>query len=580
MTFKDDPFKPYQLIYRHNVRNYARFLSKKDHSKYLFFPYLISTPFKVNNLKTKNDYLIKVAILVKNKDTKEITIEFEEFDFKTLLYLNMYSKINKEGDVTLFEELNAKFSNSVSIQDIMINDTTEMEVLSLEDVSNRFGILCRCDINLHPDFKNLEFYLYKIEGQNVLIPAIEVMKYFYVYDWQGNLKSHFLNDILTPNGITSSYSGFKPVGHKYEFEINSNYSISDRYKILFFALHKKRLEMYSSIFNTYNMYHKISAKIPRDDVILKTRGFNYKDKNLLLVLNILKHDHDETKDFLTNLSFTYTHKNSKFHEEDKGLRDTEKDRHKTKVNNENMEFNDNLYGNTELIYDDETEDSYEVNIEKIAIDIKSNLHGLKEIEEQREQQGSKTIYGDSTEDIASTTKGDIGNQDNAVSESAEEPNELEEQFKITINEITQYIEDEAEFQLLDHKNFQYPTVFDDKGKRKKTAFMFIDKKKKIKRKYDIVKVKYKLYYLYIIELQPKLDGSTKSILTLVDSKDVTNITDINKEYVDKELCDFINQKDRSWFTGKLNLDENKFFTFKPSGTMKGYKNKLKKHIEK
>ncbi len=580
MTFKDEPFDFYELPYRHNERNYARYINQNksiDFNKYHYYPYLISTPYQIGYEKTKNDYEVKVAILVKDKKTGNISLDFGAFDLKSLLRLNTFSKINNTGDITLFEQLDKKFSRLINEKEITISDTEQVEVLNLEQVASRFGILNKCNIHLEQEFKNLEYYLYKVHDKNILIPAMEVFKYFYLYDYQGNLKSHFISNILTPNGISSSYNHLNITGSHFDFEINGDYSISDRYKMLFFLTNPKRLSMYSNVYNTFKTQNKISAKIPRKELDLKVRGYEYLDKNLLLVLNIIKHDHDVKKEFPNNPTFNYTHAKSKFKEEDKGKRDKSKDIKKSKVTNDSLDFDDSQYGNDQLEYDDESKENFNLNIERNKIDVKINLNGTRAINEQRKQQGGKTINEDKG-DAPLTSKSSIGSKDQAVSNTSEDSEIKKDEFKITINEVVKYIKENSDFKFIEHQNYIYPTVIDDSGKEKKTSFMFIDKKKKIKRKYDIVKVKYQSYILFIIELQTKLNGTTKSILTLIDNTHSLSIDVVNNRYIEEELIDFVNNRDRSWFTGKLNVNEGTYFTFKPSGSMKGYINKLKKFI--
>ena len=582
MTFKDEPFEFYELPYRHNEKNYARYINQNksiDFNKYHYYPYLVSTPYEIDYKKTRSDYEVKVAILIKDKKTSEISLDFETFDFKSLLRLNTFAKINETGDITLFEQLKKRFSKLINEKEIHISDTEQLEVLSLEEVANRFGILDKCDIHLKNEFKNLEYYLYIVDGKNILIPAMEILKYFYIYDYQGKLVSHFSNNVLTKQGIKSSCNYIDVIGNHYNFEIHGDYSSSDRYKILFFITNPKRHTMYSSVYDTFKRDRKISARIPRKELDLKIRGYDYKDKNLLLVLNIIKHDHSLEKDFPTKPTFHYTHAKSGSRENDEGKRDKSKDIKKSKASNDSMDFDDSKYGNNELEYDRETKDNFKFNIESNKIDVKVNLKGTIEKKEQRTQQGGKVISEDKG-DAPITSKRSIGNQDHAVSNISEDLEEKKDDFKITINEVVKYIQDNSDFKFIEHKNYIYPIVITDSGKEKKTSFMFIDKKKKIKRKYDIVKVKYQSYILYIIELQTKLNGTTKSILTLIDNSDTLSIDFVNDRYIEEELIDFINNKDRSWFSGKLNMNESKFFTFKPSGSMQGYKNKLKRHIEK
>ncbi len=577
MIIKDDPFVPYNLPYRHNIRNYTRFIRDKgNHDENDYFIYLVSTPYKQNHSKTNNDYSFDVAILVKNKKTGEISLKFETFDFKTILEINIFSKINKECDVTLFEETEKKFSKKIKELNIDINDTEKYEVLNLEEVASRFNILDKCEIYKYDKFKNLEFYLFDIDQKQLLIPAIEILKYFYLYDSQGNLKSHFCNDILTPQGIHKSLKNYKRVSNHYDIEISGDYSLSDRYKILFFLSNTKRLSMYSKIFDTYKKTKKIEALIPRKDVSLKVRAFDYEDKNLLLVLNLIGHDSNKSKEFPSDFSYNYTHTKSQAKEKDNGKRDSSKDIKKGEVNNSNLNFDDDYYGNKDLDYDDETKDDFKLNIEKIRSGARINLNGKKIIDKQKEQQGGKTI-SENLGEAPSTTKKNYGNKDKAVSDTTEEE-EKSNKLKITLNDIIVHSKEATDLIYKGQDSFIYPEVINDQGEVIKKGFMFTDKRKKIKRKYLIAKVIYDNKDLYIVELQPKLNGTTKSLLTIILENQ--NINSIDEYFIKKELSEFIEDRDRSWFRGRLNLNDKHYFTYKHSGTLKGYIKKLTKHIDK
>ena len=582
MTHKDEAFEFYQLPYRHNIRNYARFNNNThiDYNINDYFVYLISIPISHNDHKTNNNYTIKAAILVKNKSTGELTLNFEEFDFKSILELNTFSRINSDGSTALFEEGEKKFSNKLREQELNIIDTEDFEILTLADVANRFNILNKVDIHKYDGFKNLEYYLYNINGKQVLIPATEILKYFYLFNYQNQTTSHFCSDILTPNGIMNSLN--KPdidsSTNHYKFTINGDYSIKDRYKILFFITNQKRLSMYSNVFKTYKSKNKISASFPRKSVELKVRTFDYKDKNLLLVLNILKHDNNGDREFPYKFTYEYEHAKSKLKEKDKGKKDKSKDIHKKKCKNDDLNSDDSKYGNNELEYDEETQNNFKQNIEYIKVETEVKLDGKKVINDQREQKGGKLNKEATDKNIPKTTKGTSGNQENAVSEQNNEEEKDKKEFKVTINEIINHIKEEKDFNYIGYKNYIYPMVFNDQGKIKKAAFIFTDKKQKIRRKYNIALLKYKTLDVYIIELEPQLNGSTKSILSiLLQGK---NIDYINDSFIEKELVDFINSSNRSWLTGNISLNKINYFTLRHTGSISSFSDKLTNHYKK
>lgn len=486
MKFDDEDFIPYCFPYEHNYRNYGQFLISHDIDlkKNNYYIYLISNPFQYNYKKTSNDYSISVAILVKNKLTKKLSFKIQNFDFKSILQLNIFAKINSVGDISFFENFNETFEKKIYETKININDSTDCEVLSLEEIVDKFGILKKERIYELDHFKDLEFYLYTINNRKILIPAIEVLKYFYLYNYayQKEPKSHFCQDILTPNGILNSLNvnKYDSVKNHYDIEINGNYSIDDRYKILFFLTNPKRLYLYSNIYNIYKKSNVISARLPRKKLLLNSRVFEYKKQNLLLVLNIITHDLNN--DFLSDFSCNYSHAKSQFKEKEEGKRDSSKD---CKVNirkNNSLSVNDQLYGNNQLEFDEETDSDFKLNINCQKASEPITLNAKKIVDTQREQQGGyKQKDYTNLKETPSTTKNNNGNTDEAVFTKQKYDEEEKEKSKNNLNiiEILNHLKKNSDFLYLGEKVFKFPKVLDHKGKSLKRAFMFLDKKIKL-----------------------------------------------------------------------------------------------------
>ncbi|AXX87848.1 hypothetical protein AMRN_2134 [Malaciobacter marinus] len=567
MKFDDEDFIPYCFPYEHNYRNYGQFLISHDIDlkKNNYYIYLISNPFQYNYKKTSNDYSISVAILVKNKLTKKLSFKIQNFDFKSILQLNIFAKINSVGDISFFENFNETFEKKIYETKININDSTDCEVLSLEEIVDKFGILKKERIYELDHFKDLEFYLYTINNRKILIPAIEVLKYFYLYNYayQKEPKSHFCQDILTPNGILNSLNvnKYDSVKNHYDIEINGNYSIDDRYKILFFLTNPKRLYLYSNIYNIYKKSNVISARLPRKKLLLNSRVFEYKKQNLLLVLNIITHDLNN--DFLSDFSCNYSHAKSQFKEKEEGKRDSSKD---CKVNirkNNSLSVNDQLYGNNQLEFDEETDSDFKLNINCQKASEPITLNAKKIVDTQREQQGGyKQKDYTNLKETPSTTKNNNGNTDEAVFTKQKYDEEEKEKSKNNLNiiEILNHLKKNSDFLYLGEKVFKFPKVLDHKGKSLKRAFMFLDKKNQIKRKYFVAKLQYKsIKDIYLIELQARANGEQKSFLVII--KNTETIESINNKFISKELIDMAINGNRSWFATGLLLKNNEYIIF-------------------
>lgn len=580
MKFKDKDFTPYKFPYEHNYRNYAQFALSQNFEENDYYVYLISNPFQFNYKKTTNDYSISVGILVRNKKTKKVSTEIVNFDFKSILQLNIFGKIENKGDVSLFENYKEEFTKKIHETRINIPDTTECEILSLEDVVDRFGILKKANLYKEAHFKDLEYYLYTIDDRKILIPAMEVLKYFYLFNYtkQDEPKSSFCKDILTPNGIFNSLKSraYCSIKNHYELEISGNYSISDIYKILFFITNKKRLDLYSNIESVYKKTNKISALIPRKDTELIARVFKYKNLNVELVLNIISHDFNYEKEFPQSSTCDYKHAKSLFKEEDVNKRDSSKDRKKKLKKNKNLEVNDELYGNSDFEYEEETHTDFKLNInnEKASESIDLNINRV--IDDQRKQQGSKNKkdYSNISE-TPLTSKDNKGNSDEAVSINSEKNDEKDESNKnyLSLIEVLNRLKKNSNFEFKNIKTFKYPKVVDNKGEEIRRSIIFTDENKKIRRKYYIAELKYKsLKDIYLIELQPKTNGNQKSFLTIIKSAET--LETINKKYISEELIDLATNGNRSWFSASVTLDESEYMLSNHRSKVSSFEDKL------
>lgn len=582
MKFENKEFIPYKFPYEHNYRNYAQFVISKDvdFDKNDYYVYLISNPFQFNYKKTNNNYYIFVAILVQNKETKKFSIKLEKFDFKSILQLNIFGKINPLGDVSLFENNDPKFNKLIYETKINISDTTQFEKLSLEQVVARFDILKRADIHKLNHFKDLEFYLYHLDGKKILIPAMEILKYFYLfnYTYQDEPKSHFCQDILTPNGILNSLNinKYDAIKRHYDLEINGNYSENDIYKILFFITNKRRLQQYSNVENMYRKTNVISAILPREDLKLTVRVFDYKKIDLLIILNIVTHDFNYMKDFPNNFTCEYRHPKSQFKEKNENKRDSSKDVKKKARKNTNLETNDELYGNNELEYEEETLSSFKLNINCEKASEPINLNLTKVIDKQKQQQGGKKKkdYSD-LKDAPLTPKEDKGNTDEAVSKKENTNEEESDSNKNDLNliEILNHLKNNIDFKYIDEKTFKFPEVLNKKGEKIKKSFMFIDEKNQIRRKYYIAKLQYKNSNdIYIIELQRRLNKEQKSFLII--NKNSETIDSLDRQFISKELVDLAKNGNRIWFSSNIELLEKEYFILMHRGNVSSFEEKL------
>jgi hypothetical protein len=287
------------------------------------------------------------------------------------------------------------------------------------------------------------------------------------------------------------------------------------------------------------------------------------------------------KYFLDNFTCEYRHTKSQFKEKDENKRNPSKDVKKKARKNTNLETNDELYGNNELEYEEETLSTFKLNINCEKASDPINLNLTKIVDKQKKQQGGKKKkdYSD-LKNAPLTSKEDKGNSDEAISKKEgnnEEENDSNKNY-LNLIEILNHLKNNVDFKFIKEKTFKFPKVLNTKGEEVKKSFMFTDGKNQLRRKYYIAKLQYKnVNDIYIIELQRRLNKEQKSFLII--KKNSETIDSLDRQYISKELVDLAKNGNRVWFSSNIELLENEYFILTHRGDVNFFEEKLLNKLE-
>lgn len=103
--------------------------------------------------------------------------------------------------------------------------------------------------------------------------------------------------------------------------------------------------------------------------------------------------------------------------------------------------------------------------------------------------------------------------------------------------------------------------------------MFVDKEKKIRRNYSIARFQNKDKEFYIVELEPRFDGQTKTLLVIFKNKE--NIKSIYEKYLIDELVEIVNSENKRWFTGSIAIDKSNYTNINHSKTLETFMKRIK-----
>lgn len=496
-------------LFTEYLRNNSKSIENNVH-----LSYLIGSPiklFKDNSFSKKNDALLSLILLIKHQDG---TSSFDEivFNWNSIDLLQTYAKIETSGQLSYLGNLE-KYEDMFREKKLKVNPN-DIEELTLDDVIDRYHFYSKLTPSLRHKYQNEKFLLFSHESNNYIVPAVEIIRYFYCFSESDSLKQA----ILHPSGLKLLVNKCtrEPVTNKYDLYMETLCEIVDKKKILYFLHNEKYLQMFHSIYFNYMNKGYLTAHFPFEktfEMVCKTLKFST-NSNTFLVTRIVDSNMLNTFFKTNHIDLHVHHPLSKEREEKTGKRDPSKDR-KQKVPREKPSgFNDKLSTTASIptqITIDEANTNYFPEEEDTST-IETNG--------KREEQGGITIVIPVKVNDFSTSKGK-GNE----KQSAQQLKTSNRKFKI--NQYPSPIPTTDQHSILNmdsiKKNFKKNNFtidsckafyFPDRADGQKRAISYTDSKMKKRRSYIVLSMtKKRKTYLYI-DVEPK--DTNKEILVLIN----------------------------------------------------------------
>jgi hypothetical protein len=314
---------------------------EKNFSDELHIPYLICSPkhlYKDSSFDKKNDALLPVIMLIKSKDGKH---KFEEvmFNWSSIDFLKTYYKVEEEGNAQFlgsYEEFSDRF---ITEYDVKV-DMDNVKELTLLEVINKYKYYTKLSDDLKMKYKNERFLFIHTDKKDYIIPAIEVLRFFYCYSNSDSLKQAIFHASGLNHLVRKCYR--EENTNKYNLILYNQCEMYDYKKVFYFVRDKDYQEFFHEIY--YNFLKKgcISVRFPFftaftfsfDSYILNKDNTEHALITDILFSNMAKNLLKKNK------LFVY-HPNSKVKEHSTGKVDPSKDK-KRYVSTPTNNFNDRL----------------------------------------------------------------------------------------------------------------------------------------------------------------------------------------------------------------------------------------------
>lgn len=512
----------------------------------IHLPYLIGSPiklFKDNSFSKKNDALIPVVVLIKLPDG---TSSFEEvvFSWSSIDLLQTYARIDTNGQLNYLGN-QEQYMNIFDEKKLEV-DPNNVQELTLDEVVNNYHFYSKLTPDLRHKYKNEKFLLFLFENNNYIVPAIEVVRYFYCFSNSDSLKQA----IFHPSGLNLLVKKCtrEIAINKYDLYMETLCEIVDKKKIFYFVHNEKYTQMFHSVFFNYINNNHITAQLPFEkpfQMACKTLKLAT-DPNTFLITRIIDSNMINTFFKSNNIDLHVHHPLSKEREDNTGKRDPNKDR-KQKVPRKKPDgFNDQLSTVASIPAQTITDEPYE--------DYFPEEEDISTIETngKREEQGGQAINIPVNMDDFSTNgnKGDGKHSAQKVTTSNEKPkikeypSPMSASNKNEINDITSIEENfkKNNFTIKYRQTFYFPDRIDGKQR----AISYTNDKMNKKRSYVLLSVsKNNNKYLYL-DVEQK--GTNKEVLVLIN---------LVEEIVHKCVYQQVHYGNHKWLSkDTLTLEEN------------------------
>ncbi|WP_457745481.1 hypothetical protein [Sulfurimonas sp.] len=544
-----------------NIQLFKKYIeeNKEFFQDELHIPYFIGSPSQVSSdreLGRKNDALIPLVVLASDKYDEPIFKEVY-FNWYSIDLLKTYYFINTNGQI---EDLEQKAEyKKFFFKDVIDVDIQDVSELKLEDVINTTSFYNKLSTPLKNKYKNESFLKFKSDDITYIIPAIEVVRYFYCNSVDDSLKKA----IFHPSGLQCLVRDLQlSSDDKYTLHLETCAKHEDNKKIFYFYHDEDYKKMFSSIYHNYRASGVLKAEFPlKNNFSMACRMFSYpRDPSTVLILQVI--DSSMINNFFTdnNIELYVTHPQIQSKEEKTGKQDGTKNKKKKVPKATTYNFDDSisaLASLSNLMVEDSSSEIYFPEEEKTANIIKN-----KQREEKGEEtsiqfvevNGLSTTNGSTTKNTQSAIKVTVSKK--KVNIIQKYPSDIMPlQRNVNINDSSNIIQHfkAKKYHIASLKTFSFPDRIDGR----KLVISYTDSKKTKKRSYILIKFtkKQKTYtYIDVEERIIKEDsdkGTKKEVLILVNKKD---------EIAHKAIYQQVHHGNHKWFSiESLGLNENSDF---------------------
>lgn len=502
-----------------DVNLFSEYLKKNNQSleEDIHLPYLIGSPiklFKDNSFSKQNDALLPVVLLIKHPDG---TSSFDEvvFSWDSIDLLQTYARIDINGQLNYLGHLK-KYMGMFREKKLEV-DPNNVQELTLDEVVNNYHFYSKLTPVLRHKYQNEKFLLFSFENNNYIVPAIEVVRYFYCLSNSDSLKQA----IFHPSGMNLLVKKYTRdiASNRYDLYMETLCEIVDKKKILYFVHNRNYSQMFHNIYFNYKNNNRIAAQFPFEktfQMACKTMQLST-NPNTFLVTRIIGSNMINTFFKANNIDLHVHHPLSKEREDKTGKRDPNKDR-KQKVPMKKPDgFNDQLSSMASIP-------------PQIVIDV-ANIDYFPEEEDisivetkgKRKERGGQTITIPVNVNDYSTSgsKGDGKHSAQQVTTSNEKPKIKEypspmlASNKNNINDITSIEENfkKSNFTINHRQTFYFP----DRTDGQKRAISYTDNKMKEKRSYVLLSISQNNNTYQYLDVEQK--GTNKEILVLINQSE-------------------------------------------------------------
>jgi len=479
----------------------------------IHIPYFIGSPthiYKVSEHSKKNDALVPIVVLIKKGDN---SYHFKEvmFNWSSIDLLQTYSRINPSGQLEYLGNTE-KYSELFHEQEIEI-DIKNVKEITLEDIVLKHKYYRKLSTELLNKYKNENFFIFSANNKNYIVPAIEVVRYFYCFSDSDSLKQAALH----PSGLGTLVKDVKkdPESNRYDFYLESISETADHKKAFYFHFNKNYLSKFNSIFYNYKKGDVINTSFPAENtfkVICKTLKLPNSSHETYLITRFVATDLFNNFFKNNNIDLHVFHPLRKKKEKKTGKRDPNKDRKRKVPKNRPRSFNDQLGTSAEIplqvVEDIPSKDYFPDNDWKAKIEITG----------QRVDRGGRVVEVPVNVSESSTQdgKGDKKGTVQKITTSSKQPhieNYPDPLYSETNKDINNSVGLVQEFRL---HGFMISSInvydFPDKSDIKKMVISYKDKEKKNKRQYIIIGLSKGDYQYVYLDVEAKKDK--KEILIL------------------------------------------------------------------